>query len=625
MKSYKVLFAPTLTETRQEAGKTILDAARELGLYIDSQCNGRGKCGRCRIRVVEGKAGPFTQEESEFISLTDKGLGYRLACMARVAGDMTVLIPEENVLSSEAAKKVFSKRSAVINPAVKAYVLEVPREEGAHIAYFERITTLLAGQYGVKDLVVDIGVLRGLAEVMKEAEDKGKATIFVWMDREIVSVRSGADDACLGLALDVGTTTVALYLCSLTDGSIVATASTTNPQVLFGTDIMSRISYSSHHPGLGVKRMQTELVHAVNALIEQMTAAIGLSPQGIMDVTVVGNTVMHHIFLGIAPDHLGLWPFSPTVQGSTDVKIREVGLTVNPASYAHVLPIEAGFVGADNVAVLLSEEPYNREGISLTIDLGTNGELVLGNRDRLFSCSCATGPALEGAHIASGMRATVGAIEKVRIDPFSFEVDYAVIGTDGWASQHAAGDLKPIGLCGSAIIDTVAELFKTGLLGQDGAFKENGGARRLRKGQTGTIEFVVAWSHESAMGKDIVLTQRDVRQIQLAKGALHGGCRVLMRRLNIDSLPRMAIAGAFGMHIDKENALAIGLFPWIEPEKMDMVGNAAGHGAYLALMNREKRAEANRIARQVTHIELALEPDFQKEFLRALSIPYKEP
>jgi uncharacterized 2Fe-2S/4Fe-4S cluster protein (DUF4445 family) len=422
----------------------------------------------------------------------------------------------------------------------------------------------------------------------------------------------------------VGTTTVALYLCSLRDGSIVATASTTNPQVLFGTDIMSRISYSSHHPGLGVKRMQTELVRAVNALIEQMTAAIGLSPQGIMDVTVVGNTVMHHIFLGIAPDHLGLWPFSPTVQGSTDVKIREVGLTANPASYAHVLPIEAGFVGADNVAVLLSEEPYNREDISLTIDLGTNGELVLGNRDRLFSCSCATGPALEGAHIASGMRATVGAIEKVRIDPLSFEVDYAVIGTDGWASRHAAGDLKPVGLCGSAIIDTVAGLFKTGLLGQDGAFKENGGARRLRKGQTGTIEFVVAWSHESATGKDIVLTQRDVRQIQLAKGALHGGCRVLMRRLNIDSLPRMAIAGAFGMHIDKENALAIGLFPWIEPEKMDMVGNAAGHGAYLALMNREKRAEANRIAREVTHIELALEPDFQKEFLRALSIPYKE-
>jgi uncharacterized 2Fe-2S/4Fe-4S cluster protein (DUF4445 family) len=624
MKSFRILFAPSLTETSQEAGKTILDAAREVGLYIDSQCNGRGKCGKCRVRVVEGKAGPFTQEESEFISITDKALGYRLACMARVAGDMTVLIPQENVLSSEAAKKVFSKRSAVINPAVKAYILDVPKEEGAHVAYFERITTLLAAQAGVKDLSVDIGVLRALAQEMKEAEAEGKATVFVWMDREIVSVHAGADDACLGLALDVGTTTVALYLCDLHDGSVLATASTTNPQVLFGTDIMSRISYSSHHPGQGVRRMQAELVHAVNALIEQMTSGLGLTPERIMDVTVVGNTVMHHIFLGIAPDHLGLWPFSPSVQGSTDVKIREVGLAANPASYAHVLPIEAGFVGADNVAVLLSEEPYHQEGISLTIDLGTNGELVLGNRERLFSCSCATGPALEGAHIASGMRATVGAIEKVRIDPETFEVDYAVIGSEGWASDHVSGDLKPLGLCGSAIIDTVAELFKTGLLGRDGAFKENGRAGRLRKGQTGAMEFVVAWSRESAMGRDIVLTQRDVRQIQLAKGALHGGCRVLMRRLNIDSLPRMAIAGAFGMHIDKENALAIGLFPWIEPEKMDMVGNAAGHGAYLALMNRAKRAEANRIAREVTHIELALEEDFQKEFLRALSIPYKE-
>jgi uncharacterized 2Fe-2S/4Fe-4S cluster protein (DUF4445 family) len=370
--------------------------------------------------------------------------------------------------------------------------------------------------------------------------------------------------------------------------------------------------------------MQAELVRAANALIEQMTAANGLSPSRLMDLTVVGNTVMHHIFLGIAPDYLGLWPFSPSVQGSTDVKIRELGVAINPSSYAHVLPIEAGFVGADNVAVLLSEEPYNREEIALIIDLGTNGELVLGNRERLFSCSCATGPALEGAHIASGMRATVGAIEKVRIDPESLEVDYVVIGTDGWASEHAAGDLKPVGMCGSGIIDTIAHLFKTGLLGQDGAFKENGRTERLRKGQSGTLEFVVAWKHESAMGRDIVLTQKDVRQIQLAKGALHGGCRVLMRHLNIDSLPRMVIAGAFGMHIDKENSLAIGLFPWIEPEKIDMVGNAAGHGAYLALMNRDKRNEANRIARAVTHIELALEAEFQKEFIRALSIPFKE-
>ena len=624
MESHRILFAPSLTEVFQEAGKTVLDAALDAGLYIDSQCSGKGKCGKCRVRILEGEPGPFTQEESEFISLIDKSLGYRLACMARVTGDLTVLIPQENVLSSESAKKTFPKRSPVINPAVKGYVLEIPEEEGAHIASFERVAGLLRGQYGLEGLSADIAVLKNLATVTDEAKGQGKITVFVWMDREIVSIVPGQEDTCLGLALDVGTTTVALYLCDLRDGTIVATGSTTNPQVLFGTDIMSRISYSSHHPGQGARRMQTELFRAVNGLIEQMTISNGLSASRIMDMTVVGNTVMHHIFLGIPPDHLGLWPFSPSIQGSVDVRVRDLGIAINPSSYAHVLPIEAGFVGADNVAVLLSEEPYCRENISLIVDLGTNGELVLGNREQLFSCSCATGPALEGAHIASGMRATAGAIEKVRIDPDAFEADYAVVGTEGWASEHGAGELKPVGICGSGIIDSIAQLFKAGLIGQDGAFKENGRTKRLRKGQSGALEFVVAWKHESPMGRDIVLTQRDVRQIQLAKGALHGGCRVLMRRLNIDSLPRLAIAGAFGMHIDKENSLALGLFPWIDPEKIDMIGNAAGHGAYLALMDRDKRTEANRVARTVTHIELALEEDFQKEFLRALSIPYRE-
>ena len=458
--------------------------------------------------------------------------------------------------------------------------------------------------------------------MMKEAA--GTITVFVWMDKEIVDVRPGRDETRLGLALDVGTTTVALYLCDLATGEIVASASTTNPQVLFGTDIMSRISYSSHHPLQGVKRMQGELVRAVNALIEQMTGRSGFSSHQIMDMTVVGNTVMHHIFLGIAPDHLGLWPFSPSVQSSMNAKARELGIAINPSCYAHVLPVEAGFVGADNVAVLLSEEPYNKEEIGLIIDLGTNGELVLGNRESLFSCSCATGPALEGAHIVSGMRATIGAIEKVRIDPATLEVDYAVIGTDGWASQHDPGALKPVGICGSGIIDTVASLFLTGLVGEDGAFKANGKTERLRKGPSGALEFVVVWKHESATGSDILLTQKDIRQIQLAKGALQGGARVLMHHLNIDKLPHMVIAGAFGMHIDKENSLAIGLFPWCEPEKVFMVGNAAGHGAYLALVNKDKRIEADRIARKVNHIELALEEGFQQEFLKSLSIPYKE-
>ena len=622
MERYKVLFAPSLKEITQEEGRTILEAAREAGVYIDSQCNGRGKCGKCRVRILEGKAGPFTREESEFISRPDRGLGYRLACMTRVTGDVTVLIAQENILSADSAQKLFSGRSPVLNPAIKSYVVDLPKEEGPQPAYLERITGLLEACHGLADVGIDLAMLQGLGEVMKEA--RGTVTVFVWMDKEIIAVRPGKDETCLGLALDVGTTTVALYLCDLKNGSILSSASFTNPQVLFGADIMSRISYSSHHPGQGVKRMQGELVRAVNAMLGQMSGHSGFSPRQIMDMTVVGNTVMHHIFLGIAPDHLGLWPFSPSVQGSLNVKARELGVAINPSSYAHVLPVEAGFVGADNVAVLLSEEPYNHDEIALIIDLGTNGELVLGNRERLLSCSCATGPALEGAHIASGMRATNGAIEKVRIDPVTFEVDYAVIGMDGWAREHEACALKPVGICGSGIIDTVAHLFMTGLIGEDGAFKADGKTERLRKGPSGAHEFVVAWKHESATGSDILLTQKDIRQIQLAKGAMQGGCRVLMHHLNIDTLPRMAIAGAFGMHIDKVSSLTIGLFPWCDPEKVVMIGNAAGHGAYLALVNRDKRVEADRIARTVEHIELALEAGFEKEFLKALSIPYKE-
>jgi uncharacterized 2Fe-2S/4Fe-4S cluster protein (DUF4445 family) len=624
MTKYRLTFAPSLKEVAIEEGKTILDGAREIGVFIDSQCNGKGRCGKCRVRVIDGSPGPFTDAEGEFIGQADRIQGYRLACMARVTGDLTVLIPEENLLSSEASKKVFSRRSPVIDPAVRSYTLDLSGTPvNVQQAYCERIEDRLYELHGLTDLQMDIAVLRRIAEIMKESE--GLLTVHVWMDREIVAVAPRADDPCLGLVLDVGTTTVAVYLCNLKDGDVIASASVTNPQVLFGTDIMSRISYSSHQPGEGVRRMQRELVHSVNGLIRQMTANNGFTPDQIVDMTVVGNTVMHHIFLAIAPDHLGLFPFSPSVHNPVDVKVRELGVDICPSAYAHVLPVEAGFVGADNVAVLLSEEPYHRDDISLVIDLGTNGELVLGNRKGLVSCSCATGPALEGAHIASGMRATKGAIEKVRIDIDTFEADYAVVGTDGWASDHAAGELRPVGICGSGIIDAVAQLFKSGIIGEDGAFNTDGKkTERLRKGRSGVMEYVLAWKSETATGDDIVLNQKDVRQIQLAKGALQGGCRVLMNRLGVEVLPRMVIAGAFGMHIDKENALTIGLFPWCEPEKIFMVGNAAGHGAYLALVDKSKRQEAGRIAREIEHIELAMEEGFQKEFVKSLSIPYKK-
>jgi uncharacterized 2Fe-2S/4Fe-4S cluster protein (DUF4445 family) len=621
MRRSRVLFAPSLKEITGEEGTTILDLAREAGVYVDSQCNGKGKCGKCRVRVLEGETSPFTHEELPFISSLEKELGYRLACIAGIKGDATVLIPGENLLSSEATKKVFSKRSKVINPAVKSYRINLDRKETVMGGYAQGIIKELRKQYGLPHITIDPLVLQNLEK--GSLKYNGKSMACVWMDREVVALNPCENSICLGLALDIGTTTVALYLCDLANGDIIASGSMTNPQVLFGADIMSRIAYSAAHPGEGVKRMQGELIKSVNALIDAIATGKGYSPNQVVDMTVVGNTVMHHIFLGIAPDGLGLWPFEPSVRESVNRKAGELGILINPASYVHVLPVEAGFVGADNVGVMISEEPYNKKNLSLIIDIGTNGEVVLGNRERLFSCSCATGPALEGAQISCGMRAAPGAIEKVRVDLDTLEVDYKVVGRKGWARGFSMGELQPTGICGSGIIDVVAQLFEAGVISANGAFSRTVNTPRLRKGISGVTEFVVAWREETLTGKDIVFTQKDVRQVQLAKAALHGGCRVLMSRLNIDAIHRIVIAGAFGMHIDKESALTIGLFPHCEPDKIVIVGNAAGHGAYLALIDRDKREEADRIARRVTHIELAMEEGFQKEFMKALSIPHE--
>ncbi len=616
-KTSRIIFAPSSKEVAGAEGTTILEAAREAGVYIDAPCSGKGLCGGCRVRVMEGEPEAPTAAESGLMRPGDRGLGYRLACMARIRGDMTVLVAQDGLESQ--GEKLFAGRSEKIDPVVRGYNIDLAEGDGDE-ARIERTARLMARQHDLHDLFADVTVLEELGRTGADLE--GQVTGLVRMGREIIGVLPGADAPYLGLALDIGTTTIAAYVGDLRDGRLVATGSVTNPQVLFGPDIMSRISYSSRHPD-GSRRMQAALIASIDALVHRMAEGSGFDAREIVDATVVGNTVMHHIFLGIPPDRLGLWPFTPTLRQSFDVRARDLGIGIGRASYLHVLPVEAGFVGADNVGVLLSEAPHTREEISLIMDLGTNGEIVLGNRERLLSCSCATGPALEGAQISSGMRAIEGAIEKVRIDAATFDVDYSVVGKEGWARDVGAG-LQPAGLCGSAIIDAVAHLYTTGLIGEDGAFSKDAATARLRKGESGMMEFVVAWAKETRTGRDIVLTQKDIRQVQLAKAALYAGCKVLMDRLKVTSVHRMAIAGAFGMHIDKVSALAMGLFPPADPDRIIMVGNAAGHGAYLALMDKEKRKEADRIASFVTHIELAREATFQREFMNGLSMPFKK-
>jgi uncharacterized 2Fe-2S/4Fe-4S cluster protein (DUF4445 family) len=623
MKTHRVRFAPSSREILGEEGKSVLETSREAGVYVPSDCNGKGQCGRCRVRLVEGDIGPFTGEESDFIHPVDREKGYRLACRARIQGEATLWVPADQIIDSGPAKKGFSQRPDRVNPAVKSYCLDLSEETKTSGQDFNKILFLLKTHFGLEEISADPTVLKDMTEIIREGRQK--VTAVIWMDQEMIALRSGWDKTGLGLAIDIGTTTVAVYLCDLSNGEVIAEGAVTNPQILFGTDIMSRIAYSVNHPGDGVNKMRMELLEALNSLIDQMTARNGYTHHQIVDSVVVGNTVMHHIFLGMAPDSLGLWPFAPKVKGAVNRKAGELGLHTHPLSYVHVLPVEAGFVGADNVGVLLSEEPYRQDEWSLIIDLGTNGEIVLGNRERLLSCSCATGPAFEGAHITCGMRAQTGAIEKVRIAPADLDIDYQVVGREGWASEHQPGALQPAGICGSGIIDALAQLFKAGVIKGTGAFSEALDTPRIRKGPSGVMELVLVRKEETATGQDIVLTQKDIRQIQLAKGALQGGCRVLLKKLGLDSVNRLQIAGAFGLNINKENALAIGLFRFCDPDRITFVGNAAGRGAYLALLNIQKREEAEIIVDRVTHIDLAGEEAFQLEFLKALALPYPSP
>jgi uncharacterized 2Fe-2S/4Fe-4S cluster protein (DUF4445 family) len=391
-----------------------------------------------------------------------------------------------------------------------------------------------------------------------------------------------------------------------------------NPQVTYGEDVMSRITYVSTVPE-GLDKMHRVIIDGLNRLIQAVTSSAGMTPDAILEMTIVGNTAMHHFLLKIHPEYLGLSPFPPAIHRSVNVLARDLGLKAHLSANVHVLPIEAGFVGADNVGVLIAEEPYRQDENVLIIDIGTNGELVLANHRKLVSSSCATGPALEGAHIKHGMRAVPGAIERIRINPDTFDVQFKVVGRENWSRD--ATTLGAKGICGSGIIDAIAELYRTGLIDKSGRFRTNVPSPRLRA-PDGIPEFVISWGTETTTGKDITITQQDVRNVQLAKGAIHAGARLMMKRMKIQKLDKVILAGAFGSTIDVEEALVMGMFPDCDLKDITSVGNAAGDGARIALLNRDKRVEADEIARKVEYLELTIDPDFQKEFMDAMAFPH---
>jgi uncharacterized 2Fe-2S/4Fe-4S cluster protein (DUF4445 family) len=460
----------------------------------------------------------------------------------------------------------------------------------------------------------------------------------------VIAVQGGYHEDSFGAAVDIGSTTVALYLCNLRTGELLAAESEMNPQIVYGEDVMSRIQYAIDQPD-GLEKLHKAIISTLNKLLKQAvksaneklmetagfdtsrddqrgtTQPAGISLNDVLEVVLVGNSTMHHVLLNLHPKDLGLAPFVPTIHKSVDIKARELGLHINPAGNIHVLPTIASFVGADTSAVILAEEPHKQDENWLLIDVGTNAELVLGNRKRLVCTSTPTGPALEGAHVEYGMRAAPGAMERVHIDEATLEPKYKVIGVEGWNTDHAEFKGLVKGICGSAIIDSVAELFRAGIVDSRGRFKKNLESTRVREGESGW-EYVIAWAEETSIGRDIPITQQDVRQIQLAKAALFTAARTLLKRMNLQSPDKIILAGGFGSYIDKEKAMLIGLIPDCELQNVYAVGNAAGDGARIALLNVEKRNEIGGVTRNVERFELPTDPEFQNQFMLATSFPH---
>jgi len=645
----RVIFQPSGRRGEVAKGISILEASRQLGVDIETLCGGRRICGKCKVRIEEGyfekygidsrksHAGAWQEEEGKFISPTQREEGYRLGCCAQVEGDLLVFVPEE----SRAGKQVVSKAARDIpiewDPAVKHYYIEVPKPTlEKPTGDLERLLEELSAKHGLNGLDIDYRCLISLPDRLREIE--GKVTAAVWMDEEIIRILPGENTNSYGIAIDVGTTTMAAYLCSLATMEVVETVSMMNPQCKYGEDVMSRISYHVSNKD-GLQKMNADIIEAINSLVARACESTHppkekdkrmdydgypcLTPTDIMDMTIVGNTTMHHILLKLNPEYMGTAPFPPVVHKSMDIKARDIGIAINESAYVYVLPNEAGFVGADNVGVLIAEEPYKTEEMQLIIDIGTNGELVLGNKEKLISSSCATGPAFEGAQITFGMRAAPGAIERITIDSNTHEVDYKVIGRDAWKRYSKPDEMQAKGICGSGILDVLAELYRTGVIVKSGRFNPRQTSNRYRKSsETNQPEFVIAWAEETSIGRDIVITQKDIRQIQLAKGAVYSGCKLMMRRMGIDRVDVVKIAGAFGNHVDPEKALIMGLFPDCEIERIVSVGNAAGDGARAALLNRKKRQEADWVSRNVQYLELTVEKDFQQQFVEALQIPH---
>ena len=632
-----VIFTPSGRRGRFPTGTTVLDAARKLGVDIDSVCGGRGICGRCQIEQSVGEFAkhgivsaadhltPPGSVEAEYDRTNGLAAGRRLSCATHLRGDTVIDVPPESQVYRQVVRKGLDVRDFHLDPVVRLHYVEVePPQLASPSGDLFRLQAALEKEWQLTDLEADLAVIRALQPALEAG--KHAVTVAVHDQRTITGVWPGLHDRAYGVAIDVGSTTIAGHLADLETSEVLASAGVMNPQIRFGEDLMSRVSYAMMNDG-GAAEMTKAVRSALNGLLAQLANRAGIKRDTILELVIVGNPIMHHLVLGIDPIPLGSAPFALATDRSVTVRASELELLTHPGARVYVLPCIAGHVGADTAGVILAEEPHESDDVELVVDVGTNAEIVLGNRFFLLAASSPTGPAFEGAQISSGQRAAPGAIERVRIDRETLEPRFRVIGCDHWSDEpgfaEATAETGITGICGSGIVEVIAELFLAGVVTADGIIDGSAAARTPRVVAEGrTFSYVL---HDGSVdGRPrIAVTQNDVRAIQLAKAALYAGVRLLMDHAGIDAVDEVRLAGAFGSQIDPFHAMVLGLIPDAPIDHVKAAGNAAGTGALIALLSAAARREIEAVVRRVEKIETAVEARFQEHFVDAMAFPHR--
>ncbi|MBI2863638.1 MAG: DUF4445 domain-containing protein [Chloroflexi bacterium] len=621
----KISFLPSHAVADVPKGTLLVDAAEGAGVHIDIPCGGQGRCGRCKVKLESGSV-----EDSQNPHLTAEQVrdGWVLSCLATVAGDVVVTVPparaRERVADTAAHRTAVTVHSDwPLDPAVRGYYVEMSAPSlDDNMCDLDRLKAALGRTHGLSDVAVGLPVLQDLGKTLRAADWKVTAVVEqgnVNLPPRLMDIRAGdRTGTSFGVAVDIGTTTVVVYLTNLKTGELVKRASAFNRQISRGEDVISRIIYSQR--GKGLDELRSLVVQTINELLEEVCTSLDVPTSAIDDMVVAGNTTMTQLFFGLDPKTIREEPYIPTAVHYPPVLAREVGVAINPNASVYALPCVAAYVGGDITAGVLGSGTYKSDVLTLFMDVGTNGEMVLGNADWLMTCACSAGPAFEGAGVRCGMRATTGAIEDVRISSRTYETTIKVI-----------DDVKPQGLCGSGMISAVAEMFVTGILDKSGKMQVDGvrarmrNPQRLRSGDHG-YEYVLVFAEQSGTGEDIVLTEVDVDNLVRTKGAIFAGITSLVEGVGVTltDIEQVLIGGAFGQHISVEQAIQIGLLPDLPWDKFKFLGNTSALGAFNALLSREARVKTDEIAGRMTYLELIADNSFMNEFMSALFLPHTD-